>query len=133
LHSMNRFAATGFSYGPTPDPHHARIAVTSALRRSGQHAANGVLLFLTPGYIEPVQALREASRAAGCLQITGCHGESLMTEDEWLLEVGSSTIQSSCPMWLTRLTPASISVHQKVFRRRGWTHLRDDSVPLHRR
>lgn len=84
---MNRFAATGFSYGPTPDPRHARIAVSTALKRSGHQSANGVLLFLSSGFIEPEQALREASRAAGSLQVSGCQGESLMTENEWLLDV----------------------------------------------
>jgi len=82
-----RLAATGISYGSTPDPKHAARAVDIALKRTGRSSANCVLLFLTPEYAhEPNAALRAAARAAGSVQIIGCTGAGLLTDDEWLLD-----------------------------------------------
>lgn len=102
---MSDFAATGLSYGPTPDPQHARIAVTRALSRSGRHSASGVILFLSSGYIEPSSAIVAASRAAGCLAVAGCHGDSLITEDEWLVDTeGAVALVVHDPVQLSHLS-----------------------------
>ncbi len=78
---------TGLSHGNQPYPEHAAKAVKKALDRVGLSQANGVLLFLTPEYApDPTPALRAAARAAGCLQVIGCTGAGLMTEEEWVLD-----------------------------------------------
>ncbi len=84
---MNRSVATGLSYGAKAAPEHAERAVVAALERAGLDGANGVLLFLTPHYANhPETALRAAARAAGSLQIVGCTGAGVLTEQEWLLD-----------------------------------------------
>ncbi len=84
---MSRSVATGISYGAQAVPDHAERAVAAALERAGLTTANGVLLFLTPHYAgRPEAALRAAARAAGCLQIVGCTGAGVLTEQEWLLD-----------------------------------------------
>ncbi|MDH5648121.1 MAG: FIST C-terminal domain-containing protein [Gammaproteobacteria bacterium] len=78
---------TGLSHGNKAYPEHAAKAVKKALDRAGLSQANGVLLFLTPEYAsDPIPALRAAAKAAGCLQIIGCTGAGLLTEEEWVLD-----------------------------------------------
>ncbi|MDA8363894.1 MAG: FIST C-terminal domain-containing protein [Gammaproteobacteria bacterium] len=84
---MKRSVATGLSYGSRAIPEHAERSVTAALKRAGLSSANGVLLFLTPHYAgHPDAALRAAARAAGSLQIVGCTGAGVLTDQEWLLD-----------------------------------------------
>ena len=79
--------ATGLSHGNRPYPEHAATAVKRALARAGMTRANGVLLFLTPEYAhEPEDALKAAARAAGCLQVIGCTGAGILTDEEWVLD-----------------------------------------------
>lgn len=80
-------AATGLSHGHRPLPEHAERAVTQALAKAGLARANAVLLFLTPEYAaNPEPALRAAARAGGCLQVVGCTGAGILTDEEWLLD-----------------------------------------------
>jgi len=80
--------ATGLARGVRAEPRLAAQAVERALARGGLARANSVLLFLTPHFApSPESALRTAARAAGCLQVTGCTGAGVLTEDEWLLDV----------------------------------------------
>lgn len=84
---MKRQVGTGLSHGPRPQPEHAANAVKKALKRAGLKAANSVLLFLTPHYArDPDAALRAAARAAGSMQVVGCTGAGLLTDEEWLLD-----------------------------------------------
>lgn len=84
---MSRSVATGLSRGPQANPEHAARAVSAALERAELKRANGVLLFLTPHYANtPEPALRAAARAADCMQIVGCTGAGVLTEEEWLLD-----------------------------------------------
>ncbi|MDA8420787.1 MAG: FIST C-terminal domain-containing protein [Pseudomonadota bacterium] len=84
---MKRSVATGLSYGPQATAGHAERAVETALSQAGLDSANGVLLFLTPHYAgHPEAALRAAARAAGSLQVVGCTGAGVLTEQEWLLD-----------------------------------------------
>lgn len=79
--------ATGLSHGKHPDPSHAAKAIEIALERAGLDRANGAIVLLTHEYAdEPEPALRAAARAAGSLQIIGCTGTGVLTEDEWLLD-----------------------------------------------
>ncbi len=109
---MSEFAATGLSCGPTPDPLHARTAVNRALRRSGRHSASGVFLFLTSGYIDPGAAIIEASRAAGSLSVAGCHGDSLVSEDEQLVDTeGAIALVLHDPIAMShRASPTGTSI-----------------------
>ncbi|MBX2848076.1 MAG: FIST C-terminal domain-containing protein [Acidiferrobacterales bacterium] len=80
--------ATGHSYGALPNDEHARIAVSNALKKMQPCSVGSVLLFLTCGYAnKPQGAITEAAKAAGTTQIFGCCAMSLMTEEEWLLDV----------------------------------------------
>jgi hypothetical protein len=80
--------ATGLARGARAEPQLAALAVQRALERAGLTHANSILLFLTPHFApSPETALRAAARAAGCLQVTGCTGAGVLTDDEWLLDV----------------------------------------------
>lgn len=82
-----KHAATGLSHGHRALPEHAEKAVKRALAKAGLERANAVLLFLTPEYASnPEPALRAAARAAGCLQVAGCTGAGILTEEEWVLD-----------------------------------------------
>lgn len=84
---MPKLAATGLSHGHRNLTKHAENAVQRALVKSGLERANAVLLFLTPEYASnPEPALRAAARAGGCLQVVGCTGAGILTEEEWLLD-----------------------------------------------
>ena len=79
--------ATGLSHGNRPYAEHAATAVEKALKRAGLTRANGVMLFLTPEYAnDPDPALKAAARAAGCLQVVGCTGAGILTDEEWVLD-----------------------------------------------
>lgn len=79
--------ATGLSHGNQPSPDHATRAITQALTRAKLKRANGAIVFLTHEYADdPNPALRAAARAAGSMQIVGCTGTGILTEDEWLLD-----------------------------------------------
>ena len=82
-----RHAATGLSHGRGELPEHAEKAVKRALAKAGLARANAVLLFLTPEYsANPEPALRAAARAGGCLQVVGCTGAGILTDEEWVLD-----------------------------------------------
>jgi small ligand-binding sensory domain FIST len=84
---MTRSVATGLARGARAEPRLAALAVERALERAGISRANGVLLFLTPHFSnKPEPALRAAARAAGSLQVMGCTGAGVLTEDEWILD-----------------------------------------------
>lgn len=85
--ASTRPVATGLSHGHRPLPEHAERAVVRALEKAGLSRASGLILFLSHEYAEdPTPALRAAARAAGCLQVVGCTGSGLLTEEEWVLD-----------------------------------------------
>jgi len=80
--------ATGASYGALAQDQHARKAVQYALAKMAPCTVGSVLLFLTGAYAyEPQNALKEAAKASGTPLIFGCCAVSLLTEEEWLLDV----------------------------------------------
>ena len=84
---MTKPVATGLSRGARPHADLAAEAVKKALKRAGLKSANSVLLFLTPHFAsQPDAALRAAARAAGCVQVFGCTGAGILTDDEWVLD-----------------------------------------------
>ena len=80
--------ATGLSYGALANDDHAKIAVQNALKKMHPCSVGSVLLFLTCGYVhKPKNAITLAAKAAGTPQIFGCCAMSLISEEEWLLDV----------------------------------------------
>ena len=85
-------------YGASPDPSHAREAVTSAIAKLGSDTIGSVLLFLSPGYaFEPQAALREAAKAAGTLQVFGCCAMGLVGDQDWVLDAEGATAMVFTP------------------------------------
>jgi len=79
--------ATGLARGVRAEPQLAAEAVEQALKRAGMTRAHSVLLLLTPHFAPtPDSAIRAAARAAGSMQVFGCTGAGVLTEDEWLLD-----------------------------------------------
>jgi len=83
--------ATGLSYGlghgQQPSPAHAEQAVRIALDKAGLQRASSLILLLSHEYADdPAPALRAAARAAGTLQVIGCTGSGLLTDEQWLLD-----------------------------------------------
>lgn len=80
--------ASGASSGALASPEHARIAVLKAKQKMASTTIGSVLLFLTTGYAHaPQEAIREAAKAAGTPEITGCCALSVFNEHETLLDV----------------------------------------------
>ncbi len=78
---------TGLSHGMRADPQHAAQAVAQAIERADIECVRGVVLFLTAEYAEdPSPALRAAARQAGCMQVVGCSGPGLITDQDWVLD-----------------------------------------------
>jgi len=104
---MNRPVATALARGRRADPQLAADAVTRAMERAELSRANSVLLFLTPHFApDPELALRAAARKAGTLQIAGCTGAGVLTEDEWLLDApGVAAMAFGGPLQLTATAP----------------------------
>lgn len=89
IYPLNKtVVATGTSYGALPKDEHAKIAVNNALQKMLPCSVGSVLLFLTCGYAhKPQNALTQAAKAAGTPQIFGCCAMSLLSDEEWLLDV----------------------------------------------
>ena len=84
---MNAPIATGLSYGTHPIIAHAARAVSIALEKANITQAESVLLFMTPEYSEDAEAaVRLAGRTAGCLQVSGCIGYGILTNQDWILD-----------------------------------------------
>ena len=85
--SNAKHVATGLSHGNKPLAEHAAQAVKQALGKAELARANSVLLFLTPEYASnPEPAIRAAARTAGTMQVMGCTGVGLVTDQEWILD-----------------------------------------------
>lgn len=79
--------ATGLARGIVATPDLATEAVRTAMDRAGLDIARGVLLFLSSDFASrPQAAITAASRAANCLQVSGCTSVGLFTEEDWLLD-----------------------------------------------
>jgi hypothetical protein len=104
---MSRPVATALARGIRAQSDLAEQAVVRALERAELSRASGVLLFLTPHFApNPELALRAAARAAGSLQVTGCTGAGVLTEDEWLLDApGAAAMIFGDGLQLTSPTP----------------------------
>lgn len=83
---MTAIAATGFAAADIASPELAAEAVREALDSAGWDYAHSVLLFLSSHFCRAAQpAITAASRAARCLQVTGCTAPGVFTETSWAL------------------------------------------------
>lgn len=84
---MPRAFATALARADKPVPELAAEAVERALARTGSHIARSVLLFLTSDFARHArEAVAAASRAAHCLQVAGCTGAGVFTDEDWVLD-----------------------------------------------
>lgn len=105
--------ATGASYSAIAQDEHARKAVQKALAKMPPCTVGSVLLFLTGAYAyHPQNAIKEAAKAAGTPMVFGCCAISLLTEQEWLLDV-EGAVAMVFPQELS-LQPLSILQQQGV-------------------
>lgn len=80
-------AATGFAANNHAVPELAAIAVKDALSAAGSDYAHSVILLLSGHFARHAQAaVSAASRAANCLQVSGCTVPGLFTEKAWALD-----------------------------------------------
>jgi len=85
---VKRIIGTGASYGAIAHDEHARQAVKNAIATMQDCTVGSVLLFLSSAYAHrPQHAIKEAAIASGTPQVFGCSAMSLLTEQEWLLDV----------------------------------------------
>lgn len=80
-------AASALVTGAEVSPQLAEAAVTQALARAGLQRANGIVLLLTCDFARHAgPAIRAASRAGSCLQVSGITVPGLFTESGWVLD-----------------------------------------------
>ena len=83
---MNQIA-TALLSADKADPELAAEVVHMALERAGVGIAHSVLLFLSTDFVHMAHAaVVAASRAANCLQVTGCTAPGVFTEEDWVLD-----------------------------------------------
>jgi len=83
---MNRIA-TALATADKADPELVAAVVRAALDRAGVGIARSVLLFLSTDFAHMAHAaVVAASRAAHCLQVTGCTAPGVFTEEDWILD-----------------------------------------------
>lgn len=79
--------ATALTSADKPDPQLAADVVREALARAGGDIARSVLLFLSADFVHQAHAaVLAASRAARCLQVTGCTAPGVFTEEDWIID-----------------------------------------------
>jgi small ligand-binding sensory domain FIST len=99
-------AASGFAAGEHAVPELAAIAVKDALAKAGSDYAHSIILFLSGHFARHAQAaVTAASRAASCLQVTGCTVPGLFTEQAWALDQPAAAAMVLCG-------PISLGAHQ---------------------
>ena len=73
---------SGASFGAFARDEHARIAVQAALEKSQIQSIGGILLFLTTGYaLDPRKAIKEAVKASGSVNVSGCCSLGVFNEE----------------------------------------------------
>ncbi|MBI4987791.1 MAG: FIST C-terminal domain-containing protein [Rhodocyclales bacterium] len=79
--------ATALASADKVEPELAADVVRAALERAGIGIAHSVLLFLSADFAHQAHAaVLAASRAAHCLQVTGCTAPGVFTEEDWVLD-----------------------------------------------
>lgn len=80
-------AATALASADRAQPELAAEAVSRALARTGADIARCILLFLSNDFARHArEAVAAASRAGQCLQVAGCTGAGVFTEEDWILD-----------------------------------------------
>ena len=89
--------ATGFAAGDRALPELAAVAVKDALANCGSDYAHSVILYLSCHFVQHAQhAVTAASRAARCLQVTGCTVPGVFTEQAWALDQPAAAALVMC-------------------------------------
>jgi small ligand-binding sensory domain FIST len=92
--------ATGFAANNHAVPELAAVAVKDALANAGSAYAHSVILFLSGHFAHSKHsaqhAVTAASRAAGCLQVTGCTVPGVFTEKAWALDQPAAAALVMC-------------------------------------
>lgn len=79
--------ATGLAQGRIAEPGLAARAVEAAMAAADLTHPQAVLLYLTSDFSQdPKPAITAASRAAHCLQVSGCTTAGVFTEKDWVLD-----------------------------------------------
>lgn len=79
--------ATALASADKAVPELAAEVVRTALARAGADIARSVLLFLSTDFTHLAHAtVLAASRAARCLQVTGCSAPGIFTEEDWIID-----------------------------------------------
>lgn len=79
--------ATALASADRAAPELAADVVREAIARAGGGIARSVLLFLSPDFVHQAHAaVLAASRAARCLQVTGCTAPGVFTEEDWIID-----------------------------------------------
>lgn len=83
-----RTVATALAFSDKAAPELAADVVREALARAGGGGiARSVLLFLSSDFVHQAHAaVLAASRAANCLQVTGCTAPGIFTEEDWIID-----------------------------------------------
>ncbi|MBV6474837.1 MAG: hypothetical protein MOGDAGHF_00333 [Rhodocyclaceae bacterium] len=82
-----RTVATALAAVDKATPELAADVVRTALARAGADIARSVLLFLSADFTHQAHAaVLAASRAAQCLQVTGCTAPGVFNEEDWVLD-----------------------------------------------
>jgi small ligand-binding sensory domain FIST len=89
--------ATALASSGKPEPELAADVVRAALDRAGAGIAHSVLLFLSTDFAHQAHAaVLAASRAAHCLQVTGCTAPGVFTEEDWVLDRPAACAMAFC-------------------------------------
>ncbi len=89
--------ATGFAAGDHAVPELAAVAVKDALANMGSDYAHSVILLLSGHFTRHAQvAVTAASRAARCLQVSGCTAPGVFTEKAWVLDQPAAAALVMC-------------------------------------
>lgn len=84
-------AGSGLASGRHADPALAAAAVREALARAGVTRATRILLFLTRDFAHhAAAAVRDAARAGGTLDVTGCTAHGVLTDRGWAMDQPSA-------------------------------------------
>lgn len=79
--------ATALLSADKATPEMAADVVREALSRADSGIARSVLLFLSSDFVHQAHAaVLAASRAARCLQVTGCTAPGVFTEEDWIID-----------------------------------------------
>ncbi|MFY9328906.1 MAG: FIST C-terminal domain-containing protein [Georgfuchsia sp.] len=116
--------ATGFAANDHALPDLAAIAVKDALACAGSEYAHSLILLLSGHFARHAQpAVSAASRAANCIQVSGCTVPGLFTEKAWALDqpaAAALVLCDSVSLGLPRNDDVRLSLVQPSHTNAAW-------------